>query len=75
MSTKNVPEGLYMRTAIKPLYRFIRDQGYEVIDGKFVRWERDHEAIIGFDDVNQRFWYRDGIARAVLNDRVGLQSI
>ena len=47
------PEGLYLRAVIKPLYRFIRDQGYEAVDGKFVRRERDHDRIIGYDDVNQ----------------------
>src|ERR1700722_7563139 len=65
-----VPEGLYLRAVIKPLYRFIRDQGYEVVDGKFVRRERDHEDIIGYDDVNQLFWYPEGIARIVLTDKV-----
>ena len=65
-----VPEGLYLRTVIKPLYRFIRDQGYEVVDGKFVRREKDHESIIGYDDVNQLFWYPEGIARITLNDKV-----
>jgi 1,3-beta-glucan synthase len=65
-----VPEGLYLRTVIKPLYRFIRDQGYEVVDGKFVRREKDHEDIIGYDDVNQLFWYPEGIARIVLIDKV-----
>lgn len=65
-----VPEGLYLRAVIKPLYRFIRDQGYEVVDGKFVRRERDHQDIIGYDDVNQLFWYPEGIARIVLNDKV-----
>lgn len=65
-----VPEGLYLRSVIKPLYRFIRDQGYEVIDGKFVRREKDHEDIIGYDDVNQLFWYPEGIARIVLTDKV-----
>jgi len=64
-----------MRTVIKPLYRFIRDQGYEVMDGKFVRWEHDHKEIIGYDDLNQLFWYWDGFARIVLNDKVSLQSI
>ena len=44
-----------MRTVITPLYRFIQDQGYEGIDDKFVRRESDHEAIIGYDDVNQLF--------------------
>lgn len=65
-----VPEGLYLRTVVKPLYRFIRDQGYEVVDGKFVRKEKDHESIIGYDDVNQLFWYPEGIARIVLTDKV-----
>lgn len=65
-----VPEGLYLRTVVKPLYRFIRDQGYEVVDGKFVRRERDHESIIGYDDVNQLFWYPEGIARIALVDKV-----
>ena len=65
-----VPEGLYLRAVVKPLYRFIRDQGYESVDGKFVRRERDHDRIIGYDDVNQLFWYPEGIARIVLMDKV-----
>ncbi|KAK0205217.1 1,3-beta-glucan synthase [Desarmillaria ectypa] len=70
-----VPEGLYLRAVIKPLYRFIRDQGYEVVDGKFVRRERDHEDIIGYDDVNQLFWYPEGIARIVLTDKTRLVDL
>jgi 1,3-beta-glucan synthase len=65
-----VKEGLYLRTVIKPLYRFIRDQGYEVVDGRFARREKDHVDIIGYDDVSQLFGYPDGIARIVLNDNV-----
>ena len=65
-----VLEGLYLRSVVKPLYRFIRDQGYEVVDGHFVRRERDHADIIGYDDVNQLFWYPEGIARIVFVDKV-----
>jgi 1,3-beta-glucan synthase len=65
-----VPEGLYLRAVVRPLYRFIRDQGYEVVDGAFLRRERDHEDIIGYDDVNQLFWYPEGISRIVLSDKV-----
>lgn len=65
-----VPEGVYLRAVIKPLYTFLRDQGYEVADGKFVRRERDHKDIIGYDDVNQLFWYPEGIARITLRDKV-----
>lgn len=70
-----VPEGLYLRAVIRPLYRFIRDQGYEVVDGAFVRRERDHDAVIGYDDVNQLFWYPEGISRIVLNDRTRLVDV
>ena len=31
--------------------------------------ERDHDCIIGYDDVNQ-FWYPEGIAHIVLTDKV-----
>ena len=65
-----VPEGLYLNTVIKPLYRFMRDQGYEVVDGKFVRKEKDHDEIIGYDDVNQLFWYPEGLSKIMLNDNV-----
>lgn len=65
-----VLQGLYLRTIVKPLYRFIRDQGYEVADGKSVRRKRDHDQIIGYDDINQLFWYPEGLARIVLHDRV-----
>ncbi|KAJ7165082.1 1,3-beta-glucan synthase [Mycena filopes] len=70
-----IPEGMYLRSVVRPLYRFIRDQGYEVADGKFVRRERDHEDIIGYDDVNQLFWYPEGIARIVLQDKTRLVDI
>jgi 1,3-beta-glucan synthase len=70
-----VPEGLYMRSIVKPLYRFLRDQGYEVVDGKFLRRERDHHEIIGYDDVNQLFWYPEGIARIQLADKVRINDL
>jgi len=87
MSTKDGTHtgGSLYEAVIKPLYRFIRDQGYKVIDGKFVRREHDHEDIIGYDgdhediigydDVNQLFWYREAIAHIVLNDKVSMQLI
>lgn len=65
-----VPEGVYLKAVITPLYRFMRDQGYEIMDGKFVRKEKDHEQIIGYDDINQLFWYPEGLARIVTSDGV-----
>ncbi|PWN32431.1 putative 1,3-beta-D-glucan synthase subunit [Meira miltonrushii] len=70
-----VPEGLYLRAVVKPLYRFLRDQVFEVVDGKFVKKERDHDKIIGYDDVNQLFWYPEGIGRIVLNDKTRLVDV
>ncbi|KAK1232215.1 1,3-beta-D-glucan synthase [Marasmius sp. AFHP31] len=70
-----IPEGTYMNTIIKPIYRFMRDQGYEVQDGKFVRKEKDHDEIIGYDDINQLFWYPEGLARIVLNDNRRLVDV
>ncbi|PWN18905.1 hypothetical protein BCV69DRAFT_251636 [Microstroma glucosiphilum] len=70
-----VPEGLYLRAVVKPLYRFLRDQVFEIVDGKFVKKERDHDSIIGYDDVNQLFWYPEGIARIVLNDKTRLVDV
>jgi 1,3-beta-glucan synthase len=52
-----VPEGTFLDEIISPLYLFIRDQSYEVSDGQFVKREKDHDKIIGYDDVNQAFWY------------------
>ena len=70
-----VPEGLYLRAVVKPLYKFLRDQGYEVVDGKFLRREKDHDKTIGYDDVNQLFWYPEGISRIVLTDKTRLVDI
>ncbi|KAH9995701.1 hypothetical protein BJV77DRAFT_1157655 [Russula vinacea] len=46
-----------------------QNPGYESVDGKFVQRERDHDHIIGYDDVNQLFWYPEGIARIVLTNK------
>ncbi|KAG7832033.1 hypothetical protein KL920_000368 [Ogataea angusta] len=63
-----VPEGDYLNRVITPLYRFIRAQVYEVVDGRYVKREKDHNSIIGYDDVNQLFWYPEGISRIVMED-------
>ena len=54
------------------IYHFICDQDYESLDGKFVRQEDYHDYTIGYDDVNQLFWYSKGIVRIVLTDKVRL---
>ncbi|KAL4977440.1 1,3-beta-glucan synthase component-domain-containing protein [Aspergillus desertorum] len=70
-----VEEFTYLNEIITPLYQYCRDQGYEILDGKYVRRERDHNQIIGYDDMNQLFWYPEGIERIVLEDKTRLVDI
>ncbi|KAI4120785.1 MAG: hypothetical protein LQ338_006769 [Usnochroma carphineum] len=64
-----VEEFTYLNEVITPLYQYCRDQGYEIQDGKYVRRERDHNQVIGYDDINQLFWYPEGIERIVMEDK------
>ncbi|KAF3911614.1 hypothetical protein AA313_de0200895 [Arthrobotrys entomopaga] len=73
--TEPVEEGTYLNNVITPLYQYCRDQGYEIVDGKYVRRERDHNAIIGYDDMNQLFWYPEGIERIILEDKSRLVDV
>ncbi|OAD78252.1 beta 1,3 glucan synthase [Phycomyces blakesleeanus NRRL 1555(-)] len=67
---KGVPAGTYLDTVITPLYNFIRDQSYRPMeDGRYTERERDHACVIGYDDVNQQFWYPEKIALLRLNDK------
>ncbi|CAO2656086.1 Nn.00g048890.m01.CDS01 [Neocucurbitaria sp. VM-36] len=67
--TEPIEEFTYLNDVITPLYQYCRDQGYEIQDGKYVRRERDHAAIIGYDDINQLFWYPEGLERIVFEDK------
>ncbi|KAJ5033309.1 1,3-beta-glucan synthase component-domain-containing protein, partial [Bipolaris maydis] len=73
--TEPVEELTYLNNIITPLYQYCRDQGYEIQDGKYVRRERDHAAIIGYDDMNQLFWYPEGLERIVFEDKSRLVDI
>ncbi|KAI8967273.1 1,3-beta-glucan synthase component-domain-containing protein [Mycotypha africana] len=52
-----MPEGAFLDTLITPFYHFFRDQMYKVHNGKYLKRERDHDKVIGYDDVNQFFWH------------------
>lgn len=67
-SIEPVPEGDYLNRVITPIYRFLRDQVYEISNGRYVKRENDHKSVIGYDDVNQLFWYPEGIVRISLSD-------
>ncbi|KAM0544702.1 hypothetical protein ACHAPJ_011689 [Fusarium lateritium] len=62
-------EFYFLNHVITPIYRFLRDEAYEIREGVYVRRERDHDKVIGYDDCNQLFWYPEGIRRVILNDK------
>lgn len=70
-----VPEGDYLNRVITPLYRFLRSQVYEIYEGRFVKREKDHNKVIGYDDVNQLFWYPEGVSRIIFTDGTRLIDI
>ncbi|CAK7906254.1 1,3-beta-glucan synthase component Fks1p [[Candida] anglica] len=70
-----VPEGDYLNRVVTPIYRFLRSQVYEIYDGRFVKREKDHNKVIGYDDVNQLFWYPEGISRIIFEDGSRLVDI
>ncbi|KAF7533114.1 hypothetical protein G7054_g7353 [Neopestalotiopsis clavispora] len=72
---EQVEEGTFLNNVITPLYQYCRDQGYEISNGVYVRRERDHNQIIGYDDCNQLFWYPEGIERIVLEDKSKLVDV
>jgi 1,3-beta-glucan synthase len=59
----------FLETVITPLYNFVRDQTYQVIKGHYVRREKDHCDIVGYDDINQLFWNRRSIAKLRLKQQ------
>ncbi|CUM65580.1 uncharacterized protein PRCAT00003227001 [Priceomyces carsonii] len=58
----------FLDKVITPLYNFIRDQQYELVNGVLKKNKKDHTDIVGYDDVNQLFWYPEGLKRIKLHD-------
>lgn len=65
----------FLDHAITPLYDFYRDQLYSRIDDHWVINEKDHEDVIGYDDINQTFWYRNGLDKIELYDKHKIMDI
>lgn len=64
-----VPEFTFLNDVITPLYNFLKLQVYRKNSkGKWERRDRDHKEVIGYDDVNQLFWYPEGIEKIVLHN-------
>ncbi|KAJ2003611.1 1,3-beta-D-glucan synthase [Coemansia thaxteri] len=69
------PEGEYLCNIVCPLYNFLRDEGYEVVNGKFLKRERDHAKTIGYDDVNELFWTPEGLRLIRFDDKSLLMDV
>lgn len=63
-----VSEGDFLDSIITPIYKYARDQVYEKIDGVYYRKEKDHRNTVGYDDMNQLFWYCEGLLRLRIAD-------
>ncbi|KAL6946774.1 1,3-beta-glucan synthase component fks3 [Hanseniaspora vineae] len=64
-------EYTYLNNVITPIYTFLRDQRYEKSENrkqKLIKNTKDHQNVIGYDDVNQLFWYPEGIEKIVLKN-------
>jgi 1,3-beta-glucan synthase len=62
-------EGDYLDNIITPIYRYIKNQCYEDKPGRLVRKEKDHAETIGYDDINQLFWYWETINSIVFQKK------
>lgn len=56
-----LPSKDFLNRIITPLYEYYRDQQYKLYEGEYIQREKDHDQIIGYDDMNQLFWYYKGI--------------
>ncbi|KAJ2301933.1 1,3-beta-D-glucan synthase, partial [Coemansia sp. RSA 2702] len=69
------PEGEYLCNIVCPLYNFLRDESYEVVNGKYLKRERDHAKTIGYDDMNELFWTPEGLRRIKFDDKSLLMDV
>ena len=67
-NTPEVPEGTYLDNVVKPLYEYFRDQTYVLNNGKYAKREKDHDQVIGYDDVNQFFWHSTCYDRILIGE-------
>ncbi|KAI8373336.1 1,3-beta-glucan synthase component-domain-containing protein [Blakeslea trispora] len=71
----DLEEGSYLQHIVTPLYQFFRDQTYLLLNGKYVKRERDHDQVIGYDDVNQFFWHASFYDRIQVNGNSSLGKL
>lgn len=78
LSEHNAAKGTklsFLDHAITPLYLTLREQLYTKDLGISKRVDKDHAAIIGYDDMNQLFWHRSGLQRISLPNKILLMDL
>ncbi|PVU99735.1 hypothetical protein BB559_000456 [Furculomyces boomerangus] len=68
-------EGYYLQNIVTPIYNFLRDEGYQLINGKYFKRERDHDTTIGYDDLNETFWTPEGLRQLQFEDKTLLMDL
>lgn len=69
-------DGVFLDEIITPLYKYCLEQVYEkTSEGIYAVKERDHNKIIGYDDMNQLFWFREGLLRIKTKDGTCIMDI
>ncbi|VEU22111.1 DEKNAAC103104 [Brettanomyces naardenensis] len=65
----------FLDHAITPLYNFYRDQLYEKVGDSYLLRDKDHTRVIGYDDINQTFWFAKSLERIELQSKQKLLEI
>ena len=67
---KNLRECFFLDMIITPIYNAYCSFNFVRTDsGTWIRREGDHKDFIGYDDMNQLFWYRQGIEKLRTNTK------
>lgn len=64
----------FLDHTITPLYEFYRNQLYSKIGDHWVINEKDHAKVIGYDDINQCFWYRKSLDKIKLYNKQNIMD-
>ncbi|PVU98499.1 hypothetical protein BB560_005660, partial [Smittium megazygosporum] len=65
----------FLENVVTPIYEFLRDQGYQLINGKYFKRERDHDRTIGYDDLNETFWTPEGLRQLKFEDKTTIMDL
>lgn len=62
---EQLPEGFFLDHVITPLYMCYREYNFDRGHDDWVHRDNDHKTVIGYDDMNQLFWYKQGLQKII----------